>query len=275
MQPRFEQVEQVLREAHGLLEGPTWTDAGVAFSDVMLGGVWVIDDDGEVRQILERRRGIGGIVALNDGGLAVSGRDISLVHDGELSTLHEDPASCGFNDIAADNDGNLLAGVLRYRPLHGDEPVPGELIRIDAGGKSETVAEDIIWPNGIAMRPDGTILISDFSRRHVKAVPAGGGDAEVFFELVEGSPDGLALDSRGGLWVAGGPAGNLTRVDTDGSIDKVVDVPANFVSSLCFAGPWLDEIQVTTADNLVQPELGGTVLTVNLGTPGAVVPRAF
>jgi len=273
-EPDFKQVSSVLQEAHGLLEGPTWTGEGVAFSDVMLGGVWLIEEDLAVRQLLERRRGIGGIAALESGALAVSGRDISLLADGELTTLYEDPSSRGFNDITADHDGNLLAGVLRYEPLKGEHPVPGDLIRISPDGSAEVLAEDILWPNGIVSRPGGSVLISDYARGHVKLVRPGG-HTEVFAELPEGSPDGLALDADGGLWVAGGPAGNITRFEADGTVDRVIDVPARFVSSLCFSGPWLEEIHITTADNLVEPELGGTVMVTRTGTPGAAVPRAF
>lgn len=271
---QFSQVDQVLNQAHGLLEGPTWTGDGVAFSDVMLGGVWLIEEGQEVRQLLERRRGIGGIAALESGALAVSGRDISILADGELTTLYEDPSSKGFNDITADHDGNLLAGVLRYLPLKGEDPVPGELIRIAPDGSAEVLADDILWPNGIVSRPGGSVLISDYARGHVKLVRPDG-HTEVFAELPEGSPDGLALDADGGLWVAGGPAGNLTRFEADGTVDRVVDVPARFVSSLCFSGPWLEEIHITTADNLVEPELGGTVLVTRTGTPGAALPQAF
>ena len=273
-EPDFQQVNSVLQEAHGLLEGPTWTGEGVAFSDVMLGGVWLIEEDLAVRQLLERRRGIGGIAALESGALAVSGRDISLLADGELTTLYEDPSSRGFNDITADHDGNLLAGVLRYEPLKGEHPVPGDLIRISPDGSAEVLTEDILWPNGIVSRPGGSVLISDYARGHVKLVRPGG-HTEVFAELPEGSPDGLALDADGGLWVAGGPAGNITRFEADGTVDRVIDVPARFVSSLCFSGPWLEEIHITTADNLVEPELGGTVMVTRTGTPGAAVPRAF
>ena len=179
-----------------------------------------------------------------------------------------------FNDITADHDGNLLAGVLRYEPLKGEDPVPGDLIRISPDGSAEVLAEDILWPNGIVSRPGGSVLISDYARGHVKLVRPDG-HTEVFAEVPEGSPDGLALDADGGLWVAGGPAGNVTRFEADGTVDRVVDVPARFVSSLCFSGPWLEEIHITTADNLDEPELGGTVLVTRTGTPGAAVPRAF
>jgi sugar lactone lactonase YvrE len=53
-----------------------------------------------------------------------------------------------------------------------------------------------------------------------------------------------------------------------------VDVPARFVSSLCFAGPDLATLVVTTADNLVTPETGGSVLRAAAPVAGSEVPLA-
>jgi sugar lactone lactonase YvrE len=245
----------------GLLEAPCALGDGVAFSDVFGGGVWHLGPQRVVRPLLDRRRGIGGLVAVAGGGLAVTGRDLSLLRDGRLEPWHADPEVHGFNDAAATPDGHVLVGALRYRPLAGEDPVPGELRRVAPDGSWETVADDLIWPNGIVVRADGTILVSDYHRRRVVAEPAG----EVFFALDEGHPDGLALDAEGALWVAAGPAGCLVRILPDGTVDAVVDVPAAFVSSLCFAGPALDEVYVTTV---------GALLAARAEVPGAPVPQA-
>ncbi len=94
-----EPVRAVLERPHGLLEGPRFGEDGEAvYSDVIAGGVWRCSRDGRVREILPKRRGIGGLVAHAEGGWVLSGR----------SVLH----------VAS--DGELLAGVLRYRPLSGE-----------------------------------------------------------------------------------------------------------------------------------------------------------
>ena len=266
-----EPVPAVLAARHGLLEGPCAVEGGIAFSDVVGGGVWHLGPDGEVRSLLERRRGIGGLAAVAGGGLAVTGRDVSLLRDGELSTWHADPGATGFNDLAPTPDGDVLVGVLRYHPLKGEQPVPGELRRIAADGPWEPVADDLIWPNGIAVTADGTILVSDYERRRVMAYPASGGAGEVFAELAEGNPDGVALDAEGALWIAGGPSGRHVRVLPDGTVDAVVDVPAQFVSSLCFAGPELDEIFITTLGMLfrARAEIPGVPLADVAQPPAA------
>jgi gluconolactonase len=270
----FEHVDAVLRAQHGLLEAPCDTGAGVAFSDVMVGGIWLADAAGAVTHLLERRRGIGGMAVVRGGGLIVSGRDLSVVRDGELETVYADPQSTGFNDLVALRDGSVVAGVLRYRPLAGEPAVPGDFVHLAPDGCARTLVEDIVWPNGIAQSADGSLLISDYERRHVKRVDPETGAADVFHELADGAPDGLAVDAEDALWIAAGAAGALVRVMPDGVVDRIVDVPARFVSSLCFAGPERDRLYVTTADNLVTPDTGGSLLTARVDVPGAEVGEA-
>jgi gluconolactonase len=257
-------VAAVSAARHGLLEGPCVHDGGVAFSDAIAGGVWHLGADGTVRSLLERRRGIGGLATVAGGGLVVTGRDLSVLRDGELRLWHADPAVTGFNDLAPTPEGDVLVGVLRYHPLKGEEPVPGELRRVAADGSFQTLADDIIWPNGIAVRADGTILVSDYAQRRVMAYPPSGGAGEVFAEPADGNPDGVALDADGALWIAGGLSGSLVRVLADGTVDAVIDVPAGFVSSLCFAGPALDDVFITAA---------GALLRARAEVPGAALPE--
>jgi sugar lactone lactonase YvrE len=245
----------------GLLEAPCVHERGIAFSDALAGGVFHLRPGGSVRTLLERRRGVGGLAGVHGGGLALSGRDLSLLRHGELSTWHADPSVTGFNDLTATPEGDIVVGALRYRPLAGEDPVPGDLRRVAADGSWEILADDLIWPNGVVVTDAGTILVSDYERRRVMAYPTG----EVFVEVPEGNPDGLALDAEGALWIAAGAAGSLTRVRADGTVDAVVDVPAEFVTSLCFAGPALDDVYITTA---------GALLRARAEVPGAAVPEA-
>jgi sugar lactone lactonase YvrE len=264
----------VLAAPHGLLEGPCVVGDEIVFSDVLAGGVFALGADDEVREVLARRRGIGGIAATAGGGLIVTGRDLSLVQaTGETETLYEDPSAAGFNDIGTCRDGSIVAGVLRYRPLAGEEPRPGELVRIDGDGAASVLADDFVWPNGIVECTDGSLLASDFARGHVKRI-APGGECDIFFTLSDGAPDGLALDADGCLWIASGHGGTLLRVSPAGELVEELDVPARFVSSLCFAGPDLTTLVVTTADNLVAPETGGSLLRAVAPVAGSAVPLA-
>lgn len=111
-------------------------------------------------------------------------------------------------------------------------PDPCEFVRLTPDGRAGVIADDLLWPNGIAEAPERALLVSDYTRRHVKRI-APDGSADVFCAL----PDGLALDAEHALWVAAGPAGSLIRVAPDGRPLATVDVPARFVSSVSSASP--------------------------------------
>jgi sugar lactone lactonase YvrE len=266
-----EHVQSVLERPHGLLEGPRIGAGGQAiYSDVVAGGVWECSPAGTVRELLPRRRGIGGILAHVDGGLVVSGRSvIHLTASGEQRELLAGDGVSGFNDLGATPDGALLAGALCFQPFAGEDPCPGQLLRIDEGGAITVLSDQVLWPNGIGMSPDGrTIYLSDYAQQVVLTVPAEGGAAERFCSSPRGSVDGLAVDVEGGVWVALGEGGAVARFDPDGHLDEIVDLPTSFVSSLCFGGPDMRDVLITTADNDVRPELGGTLLRARSEVPG-------
>ena len=75
-------VETVLT-GYGLIEGPCVDDDdALYFCDARLGGVYRRTPDGEVETVVPRRKGVGGVVLHQDGGIVVSGRDLSHVHGG-------------------------------------------------------------------------------------------------------------------------------------------------------------------------------------------------
>ncbi len=259
-------VEAVLARPHGLLEAPRFgADGELLYSDVIAGGLWACDRGGEVRAILPKRRGIGGALAHERGGWVVSGR--SVLHIGregaQRELLAEDALAgvCGYNDLGSTPEGGLLAGALRYRPLAGEPPRPGALIELTPAGERRVLSEALQWPNGIACAADGaTVFVSDYARGVVLAVARAGGRTSEWARSPSGSTDGLALDCEGGVWVALGEAGAVARFRPDGSVHEVVSLPASFVSSISFGGEDMREVLITTADNEVSPELGGTLL---------------
>jgi gluconolactonase len=272
-----EPLAAVLEHAHTLLEGPRFAgDGAVVYSDVLSGGLWTCSRDGGLRELLPKRRGIGGAVAHRDGGWVVSGRTVlHLAPDGSQRELLADPQACGYNDLGTTLQGELLAGVLRYRPLAGDPPTPGQLVRLGSDGGLSVLNEEVVWPNGIGVSPDGeTIYVSDYARGLVLAVPAGGGKARELCRVPRGSPDGLAVDAEGGVWVALGEAGAVARFHPGGALDDVAPLPAAFVSSLSFGGRELRDVLISTAESHVKPELGGTLLRARSQVPGLAVRPA-
>ncbi|MDQ6854950.1 MAG: SMP-30/gluconolactonase/LRE family protein [Actinomycetota bacterium] len=271
---------ETLASGYGLVEGPTVDgDGNLYFSDVLGGGVYRRDPDGEITTVVPKRRGVGGITLHADGGIVVSGRDIVHVRDGENRTLFKDDGVPGWNDICADSVGRIYAGSIRFAVFDPDaRPVPGELWRIDVEGEATPLYDDVLHANGVAISPGGqTIYHSDTRRNvilvHTLADDGTAGDRRAF-HFPPGAPDGMALDAQGLLWVASARAGCVARLTPDGEIDRVLDIPAQAVTSLCFGGDEGRDLYVVTADNTEAPERGGTIFRIPVDVAGAPVHAA-
>jgi gluconolactonase len=238
---------RVIADGFVLAEAPVAGPEGELYvSDVIAGGVHRIDADGTRSEVLPRRRGIGGMALAAAGELVVTGRSVLC---GERELLGEQPGVTGFNDLGVLPDGTLLVGALRFHPARGEPPVPGAVFagaqRIDTPG--------IRWPNGIGVSPDGsTSYVADFADGTVHAGPLHG-PWEPWARAPRGSCDGLAVDAEGGVWVALGPGAAVARFAPDGSVDELLELEADFVSSVCFAG---GELVVTAATDVRRGPVG-------------------
>ena len=190
-----------------LLEGPTVDGAGsVYFSDVLQGGVYRWSPAG-VEEVVPKRRGIGGIVLHEDGGLVVTGRDVTHIRDGDTRVLLDVDGVTGFNDLGTAPDGSVYVGSLRFMPFKGEQPVPGEIWRIPSQGDAAPVAGGVLWANGIGFSPDGTIAYgSDYARSCVLAWDVAADGSLARTPRVRGDAGGIRGRSGGGRrgWGMGG-----------------------------------------------------------------------
>ena len=253
------------------LEGPTVDGRGnLYFSEVKIGGVHRLTPDGRVEVVIRDRVGIGGISLHADGGLIVSGPDLTHVHDAGrrlLIDLTEVPAKpgttpVGFNDIHADRLGRVLAGVRRA-------DAPGELLRVSGEHEYEVIHGDV-YPNGIALSPDGAVTYAvDMDRRRVLVL----GDRRSSFstEAVAGLPDGLATDEEGFVWIAFYRGGSVARFDPSGSLERLVEMPVEKPLSLCFGGPDRTDLYIVTGSSGAQ---SGSIYVLSVDVPGTAVDVA-
>ena len=268
---------ETLASGYGLIEGPTIDgDGNLYFSDVLGGGVYRRTPDGEITTIVPKRRGVGGIVLHADGGVVVSGRDIVHVREGENRRLLAVDGVLGWNDICADTTGRVYAGSLRFAVFDPSaEPVPGELWRIDGLDQAIVLYHGVLHANGVALSPGERTIYHSDTRNKVILVHSIADDGTVgdrrALHFPPGAPDGMAFDAQGLLWVASARAGCVARMTPDGEIDRVVDIPAQTVTSVCFAGDGEPNLYVVTADNTDEPERRGTIFRIDAGAGGAPV----
>ena len=242
-----------------LAEAPVWDGTGLYFSNVLGGGVYRVVPGGRPDVVIPKRRGVGGMALHADGRLIVTGRTV-LAGDDVL--VGHEPGVTGYNDVGTLADGTLLVGALRYNALGGEPAVPGILLRLAPGGAIEHAPlPDVPWPNGIACAPDGeTFYVADYDAGVVWR-----NGTERFAESPSGDADGLVVDVEGAVLVALGAGAGIGRFLPDGTLDRVIDVPTTFVSSLCFGGDDLQDLYITTGD---------AVLHTRADVPGLPVPPA-
>jgi gluconolactonase len=268
---------ETLTFGYGLLEGPRPdADGGIYFSDVTRGGVYRLAPDGTVEVVVPKRKGVGGIALHADGGVVISGRDICHVRDGETRVLFGQEEVAGYNDLFTDAEGCVYTGSLRESPFHveGDR-AKGEMYRIEAEGQARELYDGVGLSNGIGISPDGRFLYHADSTDEVLIVHELDGGAVVpgsrrAIEVAGGTPDGLAVDEDGGIWLAVVGPGLVRRYTPDGRVDREIDMPAGMVTSLVFAGPDRRDLIVVTADNTEEPERRGTIFRLPAAEVGAV-----
>jgi sugar lactone lactonase YvrE len=161
-----------------------------------------------------------------------------------------DPA-CRMNDGDADRQGRFFCGSMAFNMV---EP-RGALYRFDPDGTISTVLSGVTISNGIAWSIDGeqmfyvdsvTQRVDLFDYDEASATPTQRRPL-IHIASESGMPDGIALDSEGGIWVALWGGGAVHRYRPDGQLDAVIDLPVDLVTACAFGGPDLEELYITTS----------------------------
>jgi xylono-1,5-lactonase len=279
---------EALAKGYGLIEGPVWDrERGLIYSDVLFGGVYALGRDGRVSTVFEHRRGIGGMSLHVDGGLVVSGRNISYKPFGGGATvtlLDSDPdnGNVGYNDITTDAKGRIYAGSLGASPVFADGRAPqaGNLYLIDLDGSSRMVGRDVQLTNGLGFSPDGRTLYHSDSRRssvfcYSVANDGSLGEKKLFAKAERGVPDGLVVSVDGAVWVAlAGNGHGVAVYAPDGKQREFVEIPQAMCTSVCFGGDDLKDLYIVSGSEGTGSDRGGAVYKYRSNVAGLPVPPA-
>ena len=202
-----------------------------------------------------------------------------------LSILNGNNIVHRFNDGKCDIKGTLWIGTLNKNFKSNS----GSLYSIGKEMKFKKQIDNITVSNGIAWTENNKIMyFIDSPTQQVKAYKYDTKNNEIIFHKIAiqvpkelGSPDGMAIDKNGNLWIAHyGGHGVFCWDPKKGEIIDKISLPVPNVTSCCFGGKNLDHILITSAkENLSKKDIGkfplsGNTFIVKTNTQG-FLPNKF
>ncbi len=244
----------------GLGEGPLW--------DARIGRLWWVDIDtsllhcfdpvsGDTRTVVCAEPSLSMVVPSTDGGL-VAAVESGLVRidpaTGLTTRISRLTPGVGLrmNDGNVDPQGRLWVGSMAYDYAPGG----GALYRV-THDRHDRVLERVTCSNGVGWSPDGNVMyFVDTGSQRIVAFDFDGADGTidgartlVDIDPDDGGPDGIAIDVDGGIWVALWNGAEIRRYTADGRLDGRIATIAAHPTCPEFAGPALDVLYFTAADD--------------------------
>jgi sugar lactone lactonase YvrE len=231
-------------------EGPRWRDGRLWFSDFYAHAVKSVSLAGDVRTEFELDDQPSGLGWAPDGSLLVVSmikrRVLRRAPDGTMS-LHADLADIATwhcNDMVVDAAGGAYVGnfgfdldaAMAAQDLSAlSDPPKARLARIAPTGEVGVAAEDMSFPNGSVITPDGgTFIIGESFGMRLTAfdIGPGGGlsNRRIWASTAPRAPDGSCLDAEGAIWFANALAPECVRMAQGGEVLEIVETGDN-----CFA----------------------------------------
>jgi sugar lactone lactonase YvrE len=267
-------------------EGPRWRDGRLWFSDFYTQRVLAVDPGGRVETIVEVPQRPSGLGWTPDGTLLVVSmldRRLLRVDHGKLR-LHADLAAVAAgpcNDMVVDGRGRAYVGNFGYDRHRGEPPRTACLARVDPDGRVTVAAEDLSFPNGTIITPDGrTLIVGETQAHRLTAfdVAADGalGNRRIWAQLDEAVfPDGMCLDAEGAIWVADARGPALLRVREGGRIERAIATGGRYAFACMLGGAdrrTLFACTSTGSGPAMADKRDGAIETVRVDVPGAGLP---
>ena len=285
-------IELLTESRDELGEGPLWDvdEQRLYWIDSHGKAIHRVDARGQDRRDWQVPEHIGSMCLRERGGAVVSLRTGFHFLDfasGEVEPIHDPEADIRrtrMNDGKVDRQGRFVAGGMDYEER---EPLSG-LYRLDPDLSVTQLESGIIVSNGPCWSLDGrTLYFADSWTRRIWAYDydIATGDLlsrRIFADFegqLRGYPDGATVDAEGFVWSSEVYGGRLVRFAPDGTIDRLVGMPVDSITSVMFGGAELDILYVTS---MARPfrgmrrqerEAGGLFAVHGLGVRGVPEPR--
>jgi sugar lactone lactonase YvrE len=199
-----------------------------------------------------------------------------LRYDGDTVTVLADlsdvvPADLG--DMVVDEAGRAYVG---SQAREG-----GAIVRVAPDGTSANVAQDLAFPNGMVITPDGkTLIVAESIGRKLTAFTIGAdgslSDRRIFADGLEGAPDGITLDAEGGIWTSMTLANRFDRIVEGGTVTDRINIGDRIAIACTLGGPARRTLFLLSATSAYPQRLIGTKLSrldaMTVDIPGAGRP---
>lgn len=291
----MEYSTDTLIEGLAFPEGPRWHDGRLWFSDMHQHKVFSVSPGGsleEVCRLPKKPSGLGWLPedGRNDSGrlLAVSMLDRRLMRldpDGptelaDLSAL----ASYHCNDMVVDVAGRAYIGNFGFdidsAPGESPTPRPAEIIMVDRDGSARVVADELMFPNGTVISPDGRTLVvceTFASRLTAFDIDDDGSlsNRRLWAQLDGVLPDGCCLDAEGAIWIATVTGHQVIRVQEGGTVTDRVQLATESYACMLGGDDRRTLFLCTSATSNpaeAAEQRSGRIETVHVAVPGAGLP---
>jgi sugar lactone lactonase YvrE len=245
----------VLMSGLGLVESPRWHDGRLWFADWIAGEIIAVHPEHWTSEVIVEHGslplcfdflsdGTPVVVSGPSKALLAVSPDRSLIPLADLGAL----SPSGGNDIIVDGRDNSYVNYPNYDPTAGPPPAgptaPGFVALVTPDGQSRIVADDLAFPNGMAVTADNaTLIVAESHRNRLAAfsvAPDGSlSDRRIWADLGDGAPDGICIDSEGAVWYADVPNMRCVRVAEGGTVLETVDVDRGCFACMLGDGPTL------------------------------------
>ena len=282
------QVELVLDAKAELGEGALWDERTrrLYWVDIVGQALHIYDPASRENKTYKVGQMVSTVVLSETGGVLLAVQNGFARFDpdsGKLDILVDPEANKPanrFNDGKCDPGGRFWAGTM---DIAATVPNQGSLYRLDPDMSVHTMLTDVSISNGIVWTADlKTMYFNDTTPATVTAFDydhATGNlsNPRVAIQVPEemGSPDGMAIDSEGMLWIAHWSGGAVRRWNPiTGTVLETIELPTSNITSCAFAGDNLDELYITSArvslsdEQLRQQPHAGGLFRVNTGVTG-------
>jgi sugar lactone lactonase YvrE len=212
------------------------------------------------------------VVSMTDRKLMRLDRDgLKLVAD--MTSLA--PFDC--NDMVVDARGHAYVGNFGFDLHKNETPRTTTLVMVAPDCTARIVANEMMFPNGAVITPDGkTLVVGESFGRRLTAFDIGADGSltnrRVWAELGNGIPDGICLDAENAIWVACPTASEVIRVKQGGEVAERIRVETDAFACM-LGGPDGRTLFVATAPGS-DPEKCRADRRGRIETTQVEVPRA-